>query len=51
MMEKLEKIEALVEKTKIDTDKVKEIQLNFIKNELKALHYVDNYIGDYPTFI
>ncbi len=51
MMEKIEKIEALVEKTKIDTDKVKEIQLNFIKNELKAHHYVDNYIGDYPTFI
>ena len=25
--------------------------INFIKNQLKNQHYVDNFIGDFPTFI
>lgn len=51
MKESLEIIEKLIAEDDIDIKKVKENQINFIKNELKDLHCVDNFIGDFPTFI
>ena len=50
-MESLKKIEELIAEKEINAEKVKEAHINFIKNELKAQHCIDNYIGDYPTFI
>ncbi len=51
MREYLEKIEQLIAKKIINIDEVKQIYKDFIKNKLKNQHCVDNYIGDYPTFI
>jgi len=51
MEESLEKLENLINEAKIDSQKVREIQINFIKKELKALHCVDDFIGEFPTFI
>ncbi len=47
----LGEIEKLISEEEIDTDKVRERQINFIKNELRGQHCVDKYIGDFPTFI
>ena len=51
MNETLEKIENLISETNINTEKLQEIQINFMKKELKALHCVDKFLGDFPTFI
>ena len=51
MNETLEKIENLISETNINTEKLRETQINFIKKELKALHCVDKFLGDFPTFI
>ena len=51
MNETLEKIENLISETNINTEKLREIQINFMKKELKALHCVDKFLGDFPTFI
>ena len=51
MKESLKLIEQSIAENNIKTTKVKELHMNFIKNELKALHCIDSYIGDYPTFI
>jgi len=51
MTDYLKKIESLIAEKKIDTQKVKDLHSNFIKNELKTQHHIDNFIGDFPTFI
>ena len=51
MKEYLEEIEQLIAKKVINIDEVKQTYKNFIKNKLKGQHCVDNFIGDYPTFI
>lgn len=51
MIEYLKKIEKLISEKSIDNDKAKELFINFIKNQLKKQHCVDNFIGDFPTFI
>ncbi|MHA1254674.1 MAG: hypothetical protein ACTSPS_03645 [Promethearchaeota archaeon] len=51
MNETLEKIENLISETNINTEKLREVQINFMKKELKALHCVDKFLGDFPTFI
>ena len=51
MIEYLKKIEKLLSEKSIDHNKAKDLFINFIKNQLKNQHYVDNFIGDFPTFI
>ncbi|MFX1392256.1 MAG: hypothetical protein ACFFAH_01660 [Promethearchaeota archaeon] len=51
MKEYLEEIEQLIAKKLININEVKQKYKNFIKNKLKGQHCVENYIGDYPTFI
>lgn len=51
MKKRLEKIEKLISEEKIDINKIKEQLSNFIKKELRGHHCVDDYIGDFPTFI
>lgn len=51
MIEYLKKIEKLISKKSIDVNIAKDLFFNFIKNQLKNQHYVDNFIGDFPTFI
>jgi len=51
MIEYLKKFEKLISEKSIDKNKAKDLFINFIKNQLKNQHYVDNFIGDFPTFI
>lgn len=51
MTETLKKIEDLINKDQFEVEEVKQLQIQFIKNELKAQHCVDKYIGDFPTFL
>lgn len=51
MIEYLKKIEKLISEKSIDNNKAKDLFINFIKNQLKNQHYIDNFIGDFPTFI
>ena len=51
LKESLEQIEILINEKEINTSKIRELQINFIKNELKNQHCVDKFIGDFPTFI
>lgn len=51
MKESLEELKKLILDQEINVNKVKELHINFVKNELKNQHCVDNYIGDFPTFI
>ena len=51
MKESLVKIEKLISEREIDVDKIREAQISLIKNKLKGQHCIDEYIGDYPTFI
>ena len=51
MNKTLEKIENLISEANIDTEKLRDVQINFMKRELKALHCVDKFLGDFPTFI
>jgi NDP-sugar pyrophosphorylase family protein len=51
MGNKLNKIKILVNDRKdVDKLKLKEMFSDFLRNDLKGLH-VENYIGDYPTFM
>ena len=51
MNESLKEIESLLMEKEINIEKIKELHINFIKNELKTQHCVEKYIGDFPTFI
>ena len=51
MNETLEIIENLISETNINTEELRDIQIKFMKKELKALHCVDKFLGDFPTFI
>ena len=51
LKENLEKIENLIAEKDIDISKIKDLQIDFIKNKLKNQHCVNNFIGDFPTFI
>jgi len=51
LKEILEKIENLIAEKDIDMSKIKDLQIDFIKNKLKNQHCINNYIGDFPTFI
>lgn len=51
MKEKLEIIRnILANNQEIDASKIHNLMLNLFKTQFKGLH-VENYIGDYPTFI
>ena len=51
MIEYLKKIEKLISEKYIDSNIAKDLFINFIKNQIKNQHYVENFIGDFPTFI
>ena len=51
MKKSLEEIEKLISKKEFNIERVRAVQINFIKNELRGQHCVDKYIGDFPTFI
>lgn len=51
MLETLKKIESAIEnESEIVPSEVKEILNSFLKTDIKGLH-IENYIGDYPTFM
>ncbi len=51
MLETLKKIESAIEnESEIIPSEVREILNSFLKTDIKGLH-IDNYIGDYPTFM
>ena len=49
--ENLENIKKLISEGDIDIKAVDQALISFIKNDLKKNHCIDNYIGDYPTFL
>ena len=49
--ELLKSIQKLISEKEIDKDEVKQAHIDFIKKDLKQLHCIDKYIGDFPTFI
>ena len=51
LKEILEKIEILIAEKDIDMSKIKDLHIDFIKNKLKNQHCINNFIGDFPTFI
>jgi NDP-sugar pyrophosphorylase family protein len=51
MEEVLNKIKKAIEAEGVpNVSKIRELFTNFMKNHLKGMH-IDNYIGDYPTFM
>lgn len=50
MKEMLNKIEQLLSEEKIETKTIQELMTEFLKIHVKGLK-IDNYIGDYPTFM
>ena len=50
MEEVLNKIRNATQEQEINISEVKTLLTDFIRNYLKGLH-IDNYIGDYPTFM
>ncbi|MHA2007755.1 MAG: GlgC family sugar phosphate nucleotidyltransferase [Promethearchaeota archaeon] len=50
MLETLSRIEKLLDEKEINLVKVRELLNEFLKEHIKGL-IIDNYIGDYPTFM
>ncbi|MBY8985753.1 MAG: hypothetical protein KGD65_11830 [Candidatus Lokiarchaeota archaeon] len=50
MKELLKQLENLLSKKEIDVEKIKELKADLLKEHIKGLK-IDNYIGDYPTFM
>lgn len=50
MKELLQQLEILLSKKEIDLVKIKELKRKLLKEHIKGLK-IDNYIGDYPTFM
>lgn len=50
MKELLQQLEILLSEKEIDLVKIKEIKSKLLKEHIKGLK-IDNYIGDYPTFM
>ncbi len=50
MKELLQQLDILLSKKEIDLVKVKELKSQLLKEHIKGLK-IDNYIGDYPTFM
>jgi len=50
MKELIKKLEQLLDKEEIDLEVVQNIKAEFLKKHIKGLK-IDNYIGDYPTFM
>lgn len=50
MKELLQQLEILLSEKEIDLAKVKELKGQLLKDRIKGLK-IDNYIGDYPTFM
>lgn len=50
MKDKLKLLEQLLDEEDLDLNKIQEVQSNLLKEHIKGLK-IDNYIGDYPTFM
>ena len=50
MIELLQQLESLLSEKEIDLVKIKELKSKLLKEHIKGLK-IDNYIGDYPTFM
>lgn len=50
MEELIKKLEQLLENEEIDLKEVQTIKVEFLKKHMKGLK-IDDYIGDYPTFL
>ena len=50
MEEVLNRIKILIQKEGFNASELKTLLTDFLKNHLKGMH-IDNYIGDYPTFM
>lgn len=50
MKEDLKKLEKLIEEKEKNLSEIKKSLFNFLNNHVKGLH-IENYIGDYPTFM
>ena len=50
MKELLQQLEILLNEKEIDKVKIKELKSKLLKEHIKGLK-IDNYIGDYPTFM
>ncbi|KKK41072.1 hypothetical protein LCGC14_0632370 [marine sediment metagenome] len=50
MQELIKKLEQLLDKEEIDLKEVQNLKAEFLKKHIKGLK-IDDYIGDYPTFM
>ncbi len=50
MKELLQHLESLLSKKEFDLEEIKDLKTKLLKDHIKGLK-IDNYIGDYPTFM
>lgn len=50
MIEQLKELEQLLNEKDLDLSKIQELKTKILKNYVKGLR-IENYIGDYPTFM